>query len=379
MSYTVAIVGNAAFTMQKFRGQMISFLAERGATVYCFAPDYSAGSRAAIEALGGTPVDFAHDRTGISLFGAVASVWDLAKKLRHRKVDLVFCYFLKPVIVANLAARLARVPLVYSMIEGRGMIFSDSASTTLKHGILKFGVTVALGMTLRLSRRVFVLNQEDLKFVESLVGRQDDRVVQLNGIGLDTDYYRPLEEYDKPVRFIFCGRLLKSKGITEFVQAARVMKPLGYDVEFMVIGDVDENADSVSESQMVEWSEQGIIEWLGFQSDTRPFFHRHAVLVLPTYYPEGLPRSIQEAFSMACPVITTDAPGCGEQVDEGVTGFVIESRNSDAIKDKMCYFAQHKGDIVAMGDAARRYAVTHFQSEVINRIIFQDIRPVHQS
>jgi glycosyltransferase involved in cell wall biosynthesis len=374
MSRSVAFVGNSAFTMQKFRGEMIKFLAERGFEIFCFAPDYSTDTRAAIVALGGMPVDFTHDRAGISIFGAIASVWTLSKKLSELKVDLVFCYFLKPIIVANIAAKLAKVPLVFSMVEGRGMIFSDAKPLSVKRQVLKLTVSIALGATLRLSNKVFVLNSNDLKFVERLLGAKADRAAQVNGIGLDTDYYAPwCDQENTPMRFIYCGRLLKSKGIEEFVYAARNMKKRGHDAEFVVIGDVDENADSVSHQQMSSWANQGWIDWVGFQADTRPFFHRHAVLVLPTYYPEGLPRSIQEALSLACPVITTAAPGCGEQIIEGVTGFVVESQNPEAIMKKMLYFLHNPKEVVSMGLAGRKYAVTHFQSDTINSIVFEDI------
>ena len=375
MPHSIAIVGNAAFTMIKFRGEMVSFLAARGHQVLCFAPDYNDEARAAVEALGGTPVDFAHDRSTTSVFGTIASVRCLAWKLRQFKVDLVFCYFIKPIIVGNLAARLAGVKTVYSMIEGRGMIFSDATVLTLKRRILKLAVSVALGFTLRLSQRVFVLNREDLRFARRLLGHKSNNAMYVNGIGLDTDYYAPQDDHDKPVRFIFCGRLLRSKGIVEFVEAARAVKPLHHEAEFIVIGDVDENSDSLSYQQMQDWSRLGYIDWVGFQADTRPFFHRHAVLVLPTYYPEGLPRSIQEALSMACPVITTPAPGCGEQIEEGVTGFVVESRNADALVRTMRHFLENPDDLITMGDAARRYAITYFRSEVINQIIFANIEP----
>jgi len=373
MPYSIAFVGNAAFTMQKFRGEMISFLVQRGHRTFCFAPDYTAETRTAIKALGGVPVDFAHERIGTSVSGAFVSVWDLSRKLREREIDLVFAYFIKPIIVASLAACHAGTPKVYSMIEGRGLIFSDDAPFSLKRWILKFVVSTALVITLRLSDRIFVLNKSDLHFARKLVGRKADRVVQINGIGVDLAYYAPLDEYGAPVRFVFCGRLLRSKGIFDLVDAARQLKTQGFKFEITVIGDVDENQDSVSEAQMVDWSSQGLVDWPGFQNDTRPFFHRYAVLVLPTYYPEGLPRSIQEALSMACPVITTPAPGCGEQIEEGVTGFVVKSHNPDALMRKMRYFVEHPDDIVVMGDAARHYALDHFQSDAINRIVFDDI------
>ncbi|MBB25447.1 MAG: glycosyltransferase family 1 protein [Geminicoccus sp.] len=378
MPLAVAIVGNSAFSMIKFRGEMISFLVGKGDQVFCFAPDYDDEARGAVQLLGGTPVDFTLNRSTLSVFDAMASVQHLRRKLRQYGVDLVFCYFLKPIIVANLAARLAGVKSVFSMIEGRGIIFSDAARPTLKLRLLKLVMTMMLGFTLRMSQRVFVLNREDLHFARRLLGGKADHTVHVNGIGLDTDYYAPLDDHRRAIRFIFCGRLLRSKGIVEFVEAARALKPVHTEVEFTVIGDVDENADSLSREQMLDWSRQGHIDWVGFQADTRPFFHRRTVLVLPTYYPEGLPRSIQEALSMACPVITTSAPGCGEQIEEGVTGFVVESRKARALTEKMRHFAENPHAIITMGDAARRYAVTHFRSEMINQTIFAETDPAER-
>ena len=108
--------------MIKFRGEMISFLVGKGDRVFCFAPDYDDGARAAVQSLGGTPVDFLN-RSALSVFDAMASVQHLRGKLRQYGVDLVFCYFLKPIIVATRGASCG-VKSVFSMIEGRGIIFA---------------------------------------------------------------------------------------------------------------------------------------------------------------------------------------------------------------------------------------------------------------
>lgn len=361
--------------MQKFRGQMTTFLIDHGFSVHCFAPDYDAESRRAIEALGATPVDFAHERSGTNPLSALASVRDLAKQFKRLNIDVVFCYFLKPIVVSNIAAKIAKVPTVYSMIEGRGMLFSESAPFNLKRQAIKRAVTTTLRAVLPISDRVFVLNKEDRAFAEGLLGKKAQRVTQLNGIGLDTEYYSPHPYDEQPLRFIFCGRLLNSKGVVEFVEASERVRAKHPEVECTVIGDVDENADSATREEIESWDRKGFVDWVGFQPDTRPFFHRHAVLVLPTFYPEGLPRSIQESLSMACPVITTEAPGCGEQIDEGVTGFVVQSQDSRALADKMDYLAENTDRIAEMGEAGRRYAEKAFESNAINRIIFRDLLP----
>lgn len=361
--------------MQKFRGHMIAFLVDHGFSVHCLAPDYDAESRKAIEELGAMPVDFAHERSGTNPLGALASVRDLAKQFKRLNIDVVFCYFLKPIVVSNIAAKLAKVPTVYSMIEGRGMLFSENAPFSLKRQAIKRVVTATLRAVLPISDRVFVLNKEDRAFAEGLLGGKEDRVTQLNGIGLDTEYYAPHDFDEQPLRFIFCGRLLKSKGVVEFVEASEKVRAKYPEVECTVIGDVDENAHSATREEIESWDRKGYVDWVGFQPDTRTFFHRHAVLVLPTFYPEGLPRSIQESLSMACPVITTEAPGCGEQIDEGVTGFVVQSQDSQALADKMIYLAENTERIAEMGVAGRRYAVKAFESDAINRIIFCDLLP----
>ena len=361
--------------MHKFRGHMIAFLVDRGFSVYCFAPDYDSESRGIITALGATPVEFAHERSGTNPLPARASVYDLAQQFKRLKISVVFWYFLKPILVSNIAAKIAKVPIVYSMIEGRGMLFSEKPPLNLKRQVIKHAVTVSLKAVLPISDRVFVLNKEDLAFAETLLRKKAHRVTQLNGIGLDTTYYSPLPYDKQPPRFIFCGRLLKSKGVVEFVEASKWLRQKHPEVECIVIGDVDENTDSVTREEIESWDRKGFVEWVGFQPDTRPFFHRHAVLVLPTFYPEGLPRSIQESLSMACPVITTEAPGCGEQIQEGVTGFVVQSRDSRLLADKMFYLAENTERIAEMGEAGRRYAERAFESKATNRAIFRDLLP----
>jgi len=370
---SVGIIGNAAFTMIKFRGEMIRFLSGKGLDVYCFAPDYDLTAREEVRSLGGIPVGYRLSRTKIGIFDGIFSVFDLSRRLKQYRIDLVFSYFIKPILVGNFAGFLARVPLSYSMIEGQGSIFSDNEVPRFRKSALQILIKILLFFALRMSSRIFVLNDSDFRFSEKLLFNRTDSIVKISGIGMDVDYYFPHEEKSNSVRFVFCGRLLVSKGIREFAQAAMELRALNFDCEFIVIGEVDDNIESIQREELQEWHDSGVIQWVGFQGDTRPFFHRHTVLVLPTYYPEGLPRTIQESFAMACPVITTDAPGCGEYIEEGRTGYVVPERNADAIVAVCRLLIENPTTILKMGTAAREYAVSNFEVSKINSDIFCDI------
>jgi glycosyltransferase involved in cell wall biosynthesis len=372
---SLAVVGNAAFTMLQFRGSMISFLSKAGYRVYCFAPDFTPDAREEIKSLGGIPVDMKFSRSKTSFFDGIFSLIDLYKKFRFFKVDLVFSYFLKPIIISNLAAFLARVPIRYSMIEGRGSIFNDANDVSYKIIFLRFIVKVGLFCGLKVSHKVFVLNRRDYGFVINELHIKSNKVTIIPGIGLDLNYFVPHKISSDRIRFIFCGRLLVSKGIKEVLRAAQQIYYLNHDCEFLVIGDVDESIETIDAEELRDFHDRGFINWIGFQKDINKFFHRHSVLLLPTYYPEGLPRTIQEAFAMSCPVITTNAPGCGEYIDEGDSGYVINAQDTPALVASCLKFIKNPESIVRMGSAGRNYALSNYDAEKINYSIFSSIIP----
>jgi glycosyltransferase involved in cell wall biosynthesis len=195
------------------------------------------------------------------------------------------------------------------------------------------------------------------------------RVHLLDGIGLDLDHYESAPPVLKPVCFILIARLMREKGIYDYIDAARKVKSEHPEVRFLLVGGIDPTPGSVTEAELAEWVAEGLIEYPGQVSDIRLWIAQASVFVLPSYYREGLPRSTQEAMAMGRPVITTDWVGCRETVVEGVNGFMVPIRDPVALSRAMLAFVEHPGKIYGMGRASRRMTEERFDVHKINERI----------
>lgn len=375
---SVAIVTSIAFSVANFRGPLIRRLIKHDIRVYALAPDYDADTRAAVCALGAEPIDISLERTGLRPARDMADMVRLAATLRRLAPDLVFCYFIKPVIYGTLAARLAGIKRRYALVAGLGYVFtSDGAADGIKRRVLRIAASQLYGIAFRLCRRVFLQNSDDLDMLCDAGILPRDRAVLVSGSGVDLTQFVPAPPVVSPIIFVLVARLLREKGIVEYVEAARRIKAVRPDVVFRLLGDVDSNPGGLSQELVSGWVNEGIIEWPGQVPDVREWLARSSVFVLPSYR-EGKPRSTQEAMAMALPVVTTDAPGCRDTVDEGVNGFKVPVRDARALEAAMCRFIDNPELIASMGAQSRHFAERVFDVDRINGVMLQamELEPV---
>lgn len=370
-TYRLALISSQAFSLNNFRGPLVQQLVARGVKVYALAPDFDDTTRAAVEKLGATPVDYSMSRTGMNPLRDVFALFRLTILLRRLRVDAAFSYFIKPVIYGTLAASFASVPKRFAMIEGAGYVFTDEGKRTKQRRLLRGVVTWLYRLSLAQADRVFMLNRDDEELFVSQGMVSADKVQLLNGIGLDLDHYHLVKPAQGPVCFILIARLIREKGVYDYIEAARKVKTLHPEARFILVGNVDLNPGSVSESEIRAWVSEGVVEWPGQVADVRPWIAQASVFVLPSYYREGLPRSTQEAMAMGRPIITTDVPGCRETVEHGVNGFMVPGRNPDALAKAMLNFVQRPELIPPMGAASRRMAEARFDVHKINGTILR--------
>jgi glycosyltransferase involved in cell wall biosynthesis len=364
----LAIITTQAFSLSNFRGPLIQDLVSRGVNVFAFASDYTNITRDAVAALGAVPVDFKMSRTGMNPVLDFVNCLQLATQLRKLQLDTVLTYFIKPVIYGSIAAFFSRVPNRFAMIEGAGYVFTEGSEKSLFRSILRFFVSLLYKISLSRVKRVFVLNSDDknLFLDKGMVGA--DKLQLINGIGVRLDYYHFSLPVIYPVCFILIARLLREKGIYDYVDAARIVKKTYPNTRFLLLGNIDSNPGSIQVSEAEVWVKEGIIEWPGQVSDVRDFLSQSSVFVLPSYR-EGLPRSTQEAMAMGRAVITTDVPGCRETVLQGFNGFLVPAREPNALADAMFEFIEQPDLIKSMGVNSRKIAEMNFNVHEINKII----------
>ena len=363
---SVAILSSQAFSLVNFRGSLIQALSSKGVKVYVLAPEIDAGLKAQLEALGAIPVDIDLQRTGMNPWRDTFDALRLSRKLKILQPDVTLGYFIKPVIFGTLAAWLAGVPHRVALIEGLGYVFTETESATpFARRVLRRVVGVLYRLALSKAHRVIFLNPDDSAEFASLGLVQGGKVEQLDGIGVDLTSWCQTSVPVSPITFLLVARLLREKGVVEYVDAAREIKREFPGVRFVLLGGADSNPGALSTDAIGQWVADGLIEWPGHVANVQDWVNESSVFVLPSYR-EGLPRSTQEAMAAGRPVITTDVPGCRETVVEGVNGFLIPPRDVSALVKAMRRFIIEPAMIAVMGQESRRMAEARFDVREVN-------------
>ena len=362
---SIAIIGNQAFSLINFRGPLIADMVARGHTVHALAPEIDDTAQKALRQLGAQPVEIALSRTGTNPLADLATLLSLRRSLAEIKPDVVLTYAAKPVIYGTIAAWLAAVPHRFAMIEGLGYVFIARPDGDLAKKALCQVVKMLYRFSLRRAKRVFFLNDDDIADFTYMKLVLPHKAIKLGGIGVDLASWLPAPPALNPITFTLVARLLRDKGVIEFVEAARLIKKRNPEVRFVLVGGRDSNPESVSEAELSAWVSDGSVEWTGHVA-VRPWLEQTSVFVLPSFYREGVPRSIQEAMAMSRPIITTDWVGCRETVVEGRNGFLVPPRDASSLADAMQHFIDNPALIVDMGRQSRILAEERFDVKAIN-------------
>ena len=366
----VIIIGTVASSILGFRANLIKALLEQQHSVYAFVSEYSQDELNAIAVLGAIPITYKSNRGGMNPLADAKATYALTKKIKEIAPDLVFSYFSKPVIFGTLAARFAKAPRVIGMLEGLGYAFTEQPEGLSKKAKLVKSIQVLLyKIALPQLDNIIFLNSDDPKDLLEAYHIKVKQLDILGGIGLDLDKYRhqPIENTDLPINFLFIGRMLKEKGIHDFVAAAKIVKQSYPNVQFTVLGAIDSsNPGALQQSELDRLVSLNIINYPGQVDDVQKWIADSHVFVLPSYR-EGVPRSTQEAMAIGRAVITTDVPGCRETVVDGVNGFLVEKWNPQALAEKMIYFIEYPEQIAIMGYESYKIAQDKFDAHKVNK------------
>jgi glycosyltransferase involved in cell wall biosynthesis len=365
----VAIVGNQGFSLLNFRGSLIADLCGRGHEVVAFAPEMAEDIRAQLQALGAQTIELNLARTGTNPIADLRAIFQLRRLLVDAAPDVMLAYAAKPVIYGTIAAWIAGVPRRFAMVEGLGFVFIERPGVRKSRTLLRLLVKKLYGFALRRAEKALFLNDDDISDFVSMGLLPPQKALCIGAIGVDLDSWAPEPAITTPITFTLVARLLRDKGVLEFVEAARRIKQRNLGVRFLLVGGLDENPESISAEEVVAWVDEGLIEWPGHTA-VAPFLRQTSVFVLPSYR-EGVPRSTQEAMAMAKAIITTDVPGCRETVIDGVNGFLVPARNASALASAMQRFIDNPDLIVDMGRESRRLAEERFDVREANQRVMK--------
>jgi glycosyltransferase involved in cell wall biosynthesis len=298
------------------------------------------------------------DRSSTGLGNAWRTMLELWKLFRAVRPDIVHLVTIKPVLLGGLMARLAGVPAVVAAVSGLGFVFmAHGAKAVVRRWLVGGLYRVALGHH---NLKVIFQNPDDRASLAMLAHLPDSKVKMIRGSGVDLAQYghTPLP-LCMPV-VLLAARLLADKGVREFVQAARLLKQQGASARFCLVGCVDPaNPASLSDAELRQWANEGVIELWGHRSDMPEVLSAAHLVVLPSYR-EGLPKVLVEAAACGRAVVTTDVPGCRDAIDPGVTGVLVPVRNAAALADALRVLINNPARCQVMGNAGRALAERAF-------------------
>lgn len=318
------------------------------------------GHGAMIEATGAKLVPLDLSRRGMNPLAELKLLFGLVRLYRRLRPDLAHHVAMKPMVYGTLAARIANTPAIVNYMAGLGWLFTaDSAKARL----LRPGVRWTLGRLLA-AGRVIVENPDDAAQVLAL-GVESGRLHRIRGAGVDLAVFSPRPEAEGVPLVVLPARMLWTKGVGEFVAAARRLKAAGVAARFALVGDPDpENPASVPQEQLAAWAEEGAVECWGRRGDMPEVLAEAHIVCLPSYR-EGLPKALIEAAAAGRAIVTTDTPGCREVVAAGDNGLLVPARDGAALAEALRALIADPGSRRRMGRRGREIAEAEFAVERI--------------
>lgn len=359
----IALVSNSTWTLYNFRIDLIRFLKLNQYRVLVIAP--SDEFAPLLEAEGCLYCSIQFNNRSENPLQDLKLYRQLKKIYRKYRPDLIFHYVIKPNIYGSLAAAATGLRSI-AIITGLGYSFA-------KNNWLYQLVKLLYRRALRHAREVWFLNNEDARIFinEKIVGIEKIKV--LPGEGINTVFFSPApKDTTLPggdFHFLMSTRLLKSKGVKNFADAARIVRKNFKEAQFELIGFFEKShPDTIPEEDLEKWAKERLISYKGFVKDVRPFLQRADCFVFPSYYNEGIPRSLMEAASMELPIITSLNRGCKEVVQDRVNGFVCRLNDPFDLAEKMeMMLRTSREERERMGRKGRALVIEKFNMEKVIR------------
>lgn len=301
---------------------------------------------------------YSMQRGGTNIFQeifTIYSIWCLLKKINP---DILHLVTIKPYLYGGILARFTKIPCVVSAIAGLGTLFIQNNLKNrfirkLLYPVYKF----ALGHS---NQQIIVQNRDDEKFLINWGVLNSEKITLVKGSGVNLDDFSKLDEPKGITTVCFAGRLLREKGVNEFVSAAHILKKRGVKARFLLAGKIDlMNPSGLGNKEIHQIKEEGVVEVLGYQNDIPNLYAKSHIVCLPSYR-EGLPKALAEAAAASRAIVTTDVPGCRDTIIPNQSGLLVPVKNSKILADAINWLIDHPTKRIAMGKVGRRLAQREF-------------------
>ncbi|MEX2600154.1 MAG: glycosyltransferase family 4 protein [Balneolaceae bacterium] len=334
-----------------------------GFDVIVAAADTGRGGEIEQHGLHFIPIPFS--RKGTNLFSELKIVWSLFSLYKKVNPDLVHHVTIKPVLFGSIIARFHSGLRVVNAITGLGFTFSEKGRAAPLGWLVRAAYRFALKNP---RQRTIFQNPEDLDFFVTRDFLSEDQSVLIKGSGVNCNWFVPPESETGEVMVLLASRMIWDKGIHEFYEAAKIIKKRKPSVRFLLAGMSDVgNPNTVPVETLEEWTDEGVVEWIGHCENMVELLQESTVVALPTYYPEGVPKILIEAAACGRAIVTTDRPGCREIVRHGVNGILIPHKNVVALSGAIELLLEQPSLAKKYGNAGREIALQEFSERIVIR------------
>lgn len=368
LAMRIVILTNNFSGFYSFRKEVVKALRDKGCEVLISAPFDE--KRHYFEDIGCKLLDTQFNRKGTNPLKDLELMLRYRKLLKQIKPDVVLTYTIKPNLYGGMACQLCSIPQIAN-ITGLGSAVENS-------GWLQRLTILLYKVGLRRAHTVFFQNRANMEFCDAhgMIGHSHRVLIPGSGVNL---HYHQLQIYpteDKPLRFIFIGRLLREKGVDEYLYVAECIKAKYLHTEFHILGTCEEAYGA----RLEDLQNKGIIIYHGQQSDIRPFIVKMHCTIHPSFYSEGMSNVLLESCAAGRPIITTDRPGCGEIVNDGVNGYIVKQQDKDDLVEKVERFIALPHDMKRkMGLAAREKVTREFDRNIVIKAYLDTITNLFSS
>ncbi|WP_407207346.1 glycosyltransferase family 4 protein [Citrobacter portucalensis] len=325
--------------------------------------------REELETMGFMTFEIPFSRSGVGIFSELKTILKIREVINLVKPTLIHSITIKPVIYSGLMRRTisATNPMVFA-ISGLGYVFTTK---TMRATLIRLAVTVLYKLALSGNKKIVIFqNPSDEGILSKIVGLNENEKVLIKGSGVDLNVYDFKQEPDNgQIKIAMACRLLKDKGVYQYIEAARLVKKSHSNVEFLLIGSPDpENPNSVLAEEIDAWVHEGVITYLGHRKDIANIFANSNIVSLPSFYGEGVPKVLIEAAACGRPIVTTNNPGCRDAIVDGETGICVPVKDSLALASALVILIEQPALRQSMGKAARNFAEAEFDiKSVVNK------------
>lgn len=362
----IVILSSHTSSLFWFRIDMMKDFVENGHSVIALGPDPELNWDNRFREYGIHYKQIFVERNGINPISDLRTYRELKRIMKEEKPDKVFSYQAKTIVYGSLAAKFNGITEVYPLIAGLGSVFRGKG---FKNGIIRMILKTEYRLAFKASKRVFFQNNDDRnEFIKHGLIREEKTVI-INGSGVNVEKFKSEPLPEKPA-FLFIGRLIRDKGIIEYLEACKRIKCEYPSVRCLLVGPYDSNPTALKPEELQSYLDDETIDYFGEQADVRPFLKQCSTFVLPSYH-EGTPKTVLEAMATGRSIITSDAPGCREAVIDGHNGFLVAVKDIEGLVDKMRLLLVDQETNIIMAERSLILVKEKYDVKLVNKSIMK--------